>query len=222
VIGAVSEKRMKRVTLLLAITAVSLLAGTAASDAVAAARWVAPEGRSRIGFLLHTFWYGVEGTTTFLDAVMESATGDPLADGVVRVTMEAAALETGVARRDRRMREEHLEVGRYLSIQFLTVAPPRELALRGPGRIDGEAPRFLEVTGDLTLHGVTRRVTARVEAERADDGWLMKGRLTIWLSRYGIPDPSRFFNRVRDDVDIYFEIRLVREPEIPGSINPTP
>ncbi len=213
---------MKRSALLIAIAAVPLLAVAVAPDAVAAARWVAPEGESRIGFLLHTFWQGVEATTTLIDVVMESETGDPLADGRVLVSVAAAALETGVARRDRKMREEHLEVGKFPSIDFRTVTPPREMALRGPGRVEGEVPRFLEVTGDLTLHGVTRRVTARVEAEPADDGWLMKGRLRIWLSQYGIPDPSSFFNRVRDDVDIYFEIRLVREPDDSGSVDPAP
>jgi polyisoprenoid-binding protein YceI len=213
---------MKRSIPLVAIAAISLLAGAAASDALAAGRWVAPEGGSRVGFLLHTFWRGVEGTTTLVDAVMESATGDPLADGTVRVIVGAAALETGVARRDRKMREEHLEVGKYLSIRFVSTAPPRELALRGPGRVDGDVPQFLEVTGDLTLHGVTRRVTARVEAERADDGWIMKGRLTVWLSQYGIADPSSFFNKVRDDVDIYFEIRFVPDPAPPEPVSSTP
>ena len=68
--------------------------------------------------------------------------------------------------------------------------------------------------GDLTIHGVTRSVTVRVEAAETEGGWLVRGEMVVSLSDYGIPDPSIILNKVRDEVDAAFEIRF-RTPE-PG------
>jgi polyisoprenoid-binding protein YceI len=64
------------------------------------------------------------------------------------------------------------------------------------------------VDGDLTIHGVTKKVEVAVEARRDGDGWVMKGSLVVKLTDYGVPDPSIAINKVKDDVDLGFEIRF--------------
>jgi polyisoprenoid-binding protein YceI len=177
-------------------------------------RWTAPTGQSRIGFLLHTFWHDVEGTTTSLEAVVDSAGGDPLVDGRIRVSVEAAALDTGINRRDRKMREEHLEVADHPLIQFQSTEAPRPMTSKS--RSGGGAP-FVEMIGDLTIHGVTHRITVPVEAEMVPDGWIMKARLLVKMSDYQISDPSIFLNKVQDEVGVYFEIRLTRDAGWPAN-----
>jgi polyisoprenoid-binding protein YceI len=71
----------------------------------------------------------------------------------------------------------------------------------------------MDVEGDLTLHGVTRRITAPVEAEAAGSGWLMKGATVVRLTDYGVPDPSIVLNKVSDEVEIRFEIRFTARAE---------
>jgi polyisoprenoid-binding protein YceI len=176
-------------------------AAVAAAEAAGARRWTAVEGEA--GFVLHTFWHDVEGTTRGVKAELTSASGDPLADGVVKVVVDAASLETGIGRRDRKMREEHLETATYPTIEFHSTSPP------GGRTSAGEGKRF-EVAGDLTLHGVTKPVTAPVEAKAAGEGWEFSGRLTIKMSDYQIANPSIALNKVRDEVEIHFRIRLER------------
>ncbi len=66
----------------------------------------------------------------------------------------------------------------------------------------------LVVTGDLSIHGVTRQVDVDVEAREAEGGWLMRGEFRIRLSDYDILDPSIFINKVKDEVVVWFEIRF--------------
>jgi polyisoprenoid-binding protein YceI len=194
--------------LILVLAAAATGASADAGELRGPARWSSPPGGSRVGFLLHTFWHGVEGTTSSVQATMQSAGGDPLIDGVVHVFVEAATLDTGNKRRDRKMRDQHLEVADHPGIEFRSTQPPRHMT---PGaRPAGGAP-FVQVTGDLSLHGVTRPVVVAVEAEERGRGWLMRIRLSLRMSDHGITDPSILLNRVEDEVDIYMEIRLERE-----------
>lgn len=188
----------------LAILAVAALFPGGAG-AAAAASWSADPGACRAEFVLHTFWHDVHGTTSAVEATLESASGDPLADGSVIVSVEAASLVTGNARRDRKMREAHLEVEKYPRLEFRSSAPPR--GDRAPGETAAGASRLI-VEGDLTIHGVTKKVEVAVEALRDGDGWVMKGSLVVKLTEFGVPDPSIAINKVKDDVDLGFEIRL--------------
>jgi polyisoprenoid-binding protein YceI len=178
--------------------------GQAAGEDAAARAWISPDGASRAGFRLDTFWHGVEGTTSTLSARVISPGGNPLVDGQVEVAIDAASLVTGSRRRDRKMREDYLETGRYPSIRFVSRSNPRKI-------IESVDSVFVEVHGDLTLHGVTQKTTAQVEALRQADGWMMKSHFVVRLSEFQIKNPGTFLNKVDDEVDIYFEIQLVTE-----------
>ncbi len=195
-----------------------------AATTAAGARLVAADGAARAGFVLHTFWHDVEGTTASVAARLDSASGSVLIDGEVTVCVEAATLDTGIGRRDRKMREEHLEVEKYPRLEFRSTAAPRPSAAQEPraGAAEGEGaedaapPARLVVEGDLTLHGVTRRVSVPVEARALPDGWAMKGAIVVRLTDYGIPDPSIALNKVRDEVDVHFDIRFSRAAAATG------
>lgn len=189
-----------------------LVSGLAPADSEAGV-WVSPEGASRAGFLLDTFWHGVEGTTSVVSATLKSSSGDPLTDGRIEVAIDAATLNTGNKRRDRKMKANHLETVQYPSIRFISRSDPRR-ALVSADSV------FMEVRGDLTLHGVTRSVDATVEALKQVDGWLMKSHFVIRLSDYQIANPGTFFNKVRDELDIYFEILLVPAENNPAGEQP--
>jgi len=188
-----------------ALAAAAILA--AWTGTAAAASWSADRDASRVEFVLHTFWHDVHGTSSALEAALDSASGDPLSDGRVSVSVDAASLVTGIGCRDRKMRERHLEVATYPRLEFRSTAPPR----KGSAPSDGvERPVHLTVEGDLAIHGVTKRVAVSVEARADGDGWVMKGALVVKLSDYGVPDPGNALNNVKDDMDLGFEIRFRR------------
>jgi len=190
---------------LLALAAPASVAVAGAGAAPAGRSWSADPDLSHVEFVLHTFWHDVTGTTSALTATLVSTGGDPLVDGTVAVSVETATLVTGIGRRDRKMREEHLEAQRFPRLEFRSTEPPK-LETRAPdGARDSS---HVIVAGDLTLHGVTRRVAVPVEATSMAGGWLMKGVAVVKLSDYGVPDPSIALNRARDEVEIRFEIRF--------------
>jgi polyisoprenoid-binding protein YceI len=162
---------------------------------------------SQVLFHLQTTWHGVEGRTGRISGALTTESGDILGDGRVTVEIEAAALDTGNARRDRTMRDSHLETGRYPAIAFTSTGPPAVASsTKDPaGALTGAS---LTVPGSLAIHGVTRAVGLPVTARRQGDAWLMEGELVVKLSDYAIPDPSIFLNHVQDEVTVSFSITL--------------
>ena len=87
----------------------------------------------------------VSGTVT--------ANDQDLTRSKVEATIDAATINTREAKRDEHLRSpDFLDVARYPSITFVS----KKIAKAGDGR--------WKVTGDLTLHGVTREVVLDVEA----------------------------------------------------------
>lgn len=80
--------------------------------------------------------------------------GDRPEESSVEVTIDAASIDTADARRD-----EHLRAA-----DFLDVASHPEITFRSTSVRPGRRGRW-ELTGDLTLRGVTRPVTLDVELE---------------------------------------------------------
>ncbi len=125
-----------------------------------------------------------------------------LDQATVSLTVEAASVDTGIRMRDNHLRsEDFFHVLRFPHITFTSrrVAPA-----------DGK----VLVTGDLTLHGVSREVTVPVELEVTRESLRVRGEFTIRMSDYGMTYHS-FFNPLRDEVRILFDVRGV--PPAPGS-----
>ena len=69
----------------------------------------------------------------------------------VTVTIDAASIDTRIAKRDEHLREELFNVAKYPEITF------KSRRVKQTGANTGE------ITGDLTMHGVTRAITLNVQ-----------------------------------------------------------
>lgn len=162
---------------------------------------------SEVGFQLDTTFHTVEGHTKAVTGSLSSASGDIFADGRVSVEIEAAKLETGNGSRDKKMRESCLETGKHPKITFVSTAQPAIVSsTKDPA--GGYKEVKATVPGDLTIHGVKRAVRLPVEARHEASGWVVTGKIGVKLSDYSIPDPSIFFNKVKDDVTVTFTVRV--------------
>ena len=122
-----------------------------------------------------------------------------LEQAVVSLAIEAASVDTGIQRRDDHLRsEDFFHVARSPQITF---------ASRRVAPADGK----VLVTGDLTLHGVSREVTVPVELELSAGALRARGEFTIRMSDYGMTYRS-WFNPLRDEVRILFDLRGVPAP----------
>ena len=128
----------------------------------------------------------------------------------VELTIDATSVNTGHAKRDEHLRApDFFDVAKYPTITFVS----KKVIKDGPDR--------LKVTGDLTLHGVTREVTVNVEGptqEVKDFGGNFR-RGATGTAKINRKDFGLTWNRaletgglvVGEDVDIFVEIELIKK-----------
>lgn len=154
-----------------------------------------------------------QGKTSALTAIID-LNRENLNDSVaVSVEIALDSLDTGIPVRNRHMRENHLETGRFPTARFESIA----LVEPHPDRfLEGRALGF-EVEGRLTLHGVTRPVVLPVTVTQVTtDGrveLLAESRFEVKLSDYGIDRPQFLVMKLGDAQKIHFRARAARAGE---------
>ena len=133
----------------------------------------------------------------------------------VEVAIEPASLDTGVEQRDNHLRSaDFFDVGKYPTMSFDSTGVEKAT--------DGR----LRLTGNLTMHGVTRPVTLEVEyAGTQKDPWGgyragFSARTSLDRKDYGL-----MWNQiletggvaVGDKVEVEIEIEAVRQVEVPAA-----
>ncbi len=85
-----------------------------------------------------------------------TANGNDAASAKIDVSIDASSVDTRVERRDAHLKSpDFLDVAKYPTITFKST------------KVEAEGPNKWKVTGDLTLHGVTKQVALEVEGSGA-------------------------------------------------------
>jgi len=128
----------------------------------------------------------------------------------VELTIDAASVSTDHAKRDEHLRgPDFFDVAKYPTLTFVSK------------KVIKAGPENLKVTGDLTIHGVTREVTVDVEGPTPEvkDPWGNFRRGATATTKINRKDFGLTWNRaletggvvVGDDVNIYVEVELVKK-----------
>lgn len=164
---------------------------------------------STAGFSIkHMMIAKVHGAFEKMSGQLEWDSANP-SQSRVDVRIEAASINTGEAQRDTHLKsKDFFEVETYPEITFKST------------RVEGK-PGDLKVTGDLTIHGVTRPVTLDVEgpSEEMKDPW---GNVKIGASattKIKRKDFGLAWNAaleaggvlVGDDVNISLDVQFVKQ-----------
>lgn len=132
---------------------------------------------------------------------------DDLATARVTLAIDAASIDTDIARRDSHLRsEDFFHVERYPTITFESVRiEPRRSGGTPP---TAEAGLAVPVTiiGRLTLRGMTREIAVPVEVRLADGALVARGEISLKRSDYAITYQS-FLNPIADVVRVAFTFR---------------
>ena len=115
--------------------------------------------------------------------------------GSIAIAVSLANLGTGIALRDRHMKEKYLEVPKYPQAT-LTIA---RAALKVPA---SGASTIADAPATLKLHGQTRPVTVHYDATVDADGVAVRGKLHVRMDDFGITIPSYLGVTVKPDVDV--------------------
>lgn len=189
------------------ITALVLFAVPALSHA---ATWQVDPEHSSVQFKVrHLMVSNVKGEFTRFNGVVAIDDQD-ISRSHVNVNIETASIDTRVAKRDEHLRSaDFFDVTKYPAMTFVS----KKVAKAGKGN--------LKVTGDLTIHGVTREVILDVEGPTADvkDPWGNIRRGATATTQINRKDFGLTWNKaletggvvVGDDVTITLEVEMIRK-----------
>ncbi len=127
------------------------------------------------------------GTTSELTVADDAAS--------VSVAVPLANLSTGIALRDRHMRDKYLQVQTF---PYATLKVDRAgMRFPSPG-----AESIADAQGTMAIHGQTHPVTFHYAMKREGASYSVSGSVRINMKDYGIDVPSYLGVTVKPDVDI--------------------
>ncbi|HSS94799.1 MAG TPA: YceI family protein [Candidatus Dormibacteraeota bacterium] len=159
------------------------------------------------------------GQTSKHEAVARTSTvsggltvgGDPSAYQVSGITITAALTDLHsvdtVAGRDVSQRDGF--VSRQMNLQQFPNATFTASSVTVTGAASGQ-PVDVSLPGTLTIHGVTKNVTATAQAQLAGGKVEVAGSVAIDMTDYGVTPPSVPFTTVDSQVTIEFQIFLAK------------
>lgn len=110
--------------------------------------WKSDKAHSQLNFsILHKGLADIMGTFKTFDVTITSAKPD-FSDAVIEMTADVASINTGIE-----MRDNHLRTADFFDVATFPTMTFKSSSLKKSG--EGK----YSVTGDLTLHGVTKTVT---------------------------------------------------------------
>ena len=142
----------------------------------------------------------VRGTFSKVNGTVEDSAD--LSKAAVKVTIDASSVDTRVQMRDDDLRSDHyFDVAKYPTITFQS----KKVESAGAGK--------LKVTGDLTLHGVTKEVvldidgpTAPFKDPKGKSHRGLSGTTTISRAAYGMTTGA---GMIGDDIAIQLDVEIV-------------
>jgi polyisoprenoid-binding protein YceI len=178
---------------------------TAATAVAQAGTWQIDPNHSAAQFSVrHLGVSTVRGAFTKVTGSAKHDPADPSKDSL-EANIDANSVDTRVEMRDNDLRSEHfLEVKKYPTITFHS----KQTKVAGPGK--------LSITGDLTIHGVTKEVVLDVDGPTAPikDPWgnqRIGASATTKINRqdFGV---SSLPGVVGDEITITIDAELIQPP----------
>jgi polyisoprenoid-binding protein YceI len=148
--------------------------------------------KTTVQFTLDAALHSVHGTFQAKSGTLQF---DPASGQILgEILVDAKSGQTGNGMRDRKMHNEVLESPNYPDISF---RPDR---ISGPVAMPGKSS--VMVHGMFRIHGVNREITVPAQIEMFEDRWSATVHFTVPYEKWGMKNPSTFFLRVSDSVEI--------------------
>jgi polyisoprenoid-binding protein YceI len=145
-----------------------------------------------VGFTLGDVLHTVRGTFQLKQGALRLDPASSKLSG--EIVVDARSGNSGSGMRDRKMHREVLESDHYPEIAF------------HPDRVEGavslQGKSSVRVHGIFTIHGSDHELTVPAEVETSSDHWTATLRFAVPYASWGMKNPSTFFLRVSESVDI--------------------
>jgi len=156
------------------------------------------------GYRVKEVLNGVDVTVTGrTKKVTGSLTVDGLTLTAAKVAVDVGSIATDEPARDDYFRSTALETDKFPEATFVLTSP----VTASSAPVAGKA-QSLQATGDLTLHGVTKRVTVDLQVALDGDGGQLSGSIPITFADFGVEAPSLGFVTVEKTGSVEFLLTL--------------
>jgi polyisoprenoid-binding protein YceI len=157
-------------------------------------------GKSVAEFHAEDSYDSFDGKTNAVSGTIVADPSSP-STATVNVSIDLTTLETGVALRNREMGELYLESDKFPNATFKSVS------VEAPQTIEANQPVEIKVTGDFTLHGVTKRLVLPVRVVLIPDGRIhATAMFRVKLPDFDIHVPQNILVTVEDKVPVRLDI----------------
>jgi polyisoprenoid-binding protein YceI len=183
-----------------AVVAIAALAVSGNARADAATYSISPGTPNAVVFSVEDNVDPFDGKTA---RVSGTITADPAAPSgaQVELSVDLGSLDTANGLRNQHMRERYLETSRYPAATFKSVS------VAAPSPIAPNAPADISITGDFSLHGVTKRMTIPVKVTLLADGRIHAiSNFKVRMPDFGISVPKNLVVTVDDAVAIRLDV----------------
>ena len=161
---------------------------------------IAKGGSNVVEFHAEDTYDSFDGKTRDVSGTIVADPAGPAA-GTVQLIINIDSLDTGVSLRNKEMRERFLQTDKFGTATFKSVS------VAGPPSVAPNQPVDISVTGDLTLHGVTKRMTIPVRVVLIPDGRIhATSSFKIHMPDFGISVPHNLLVTVNDDVPVRLDV----------------
>lgn len=182
------------------LAAVAILACAPALFAQSKTYEIKPDAKNVAEFHAEDTYDSFDGRTNGVSGTIVADPAKPAA-ATVQVSIDMGSLDTGVSLRNKEMRERYLETAKFPNATFKTVS------VSGPATVVANQPADLSVTGDFTLHGVTKRMTIPVRVVLIPDGRLhTTSSFRVHMPDFGINVPHNLLVTVNDEVPVRLDL----------------
>lgn len=187
----------------------SIVAVLALPAAVVAGRYEIQQGNgTRITFKSRAPMETFSGETSRISGWLDADLRDLFRDPSLEVVVDLASFDTGISKRNKHMRENHLETDKFPLARFrsqsISASPP---ALP----VGGQAEFTLE--GQMNLHGVARPMTCRVQVRDLGDGRIqVETEFPLKLSDFAIKRPKFLVMKLADEQKVHVLLLLKEVP----------
>jgi len=149
-------------------------------------------GQSKARFTLSATAHAVHGSFNLKSGEIHFDPASGKASGAI--VFDATSGQTGNQSRDHKMHKDVLQSEQYTEVAFHPDHAEGTLAAQGGST--------LQVHGIFKIHGAEHELTVPVQLNLAADKWDATARFVVPYQAWGLKNPSSFFLRVGDAVDV--------------------
>jgi polyisoprenoid-binding protein YceI len=158
--------------------------------------------QSSLKFTGHATLHDFHGQAQDFHGSAQVDAADPNLVRSAVIDLAPAHLTTFQATRDKNMREWlHIDAHSQIEFRLTKVQHTSD-----PNYPSHNASNWFAVSGDFTLNGVTRPITAKATGWREGSRLIVDGTTTLDTTQFGLPIISQFFLTVDRNVDVSFHL----------------